>query len=327
MPWKWSAGTCWTTSTTSARSGTCPKPEKKPDEASGERTKRSREGPRRPTSPRSIGGRTCPTEDARLKFDGYDSPEELVRWQLYEKYSGGLLAELGSQLFDAAAMFVAATPNRDPQRPYPLSVAGSGSQILRDAAGDIDDHVHCVFEYAIQATWTTRRSAQGPQEDRPAVRPDHRQRVRRLRRDGAGPAGFAGAGERAEGDALPYLGRRQDLRVVEKKATKKKAAKAAPAIEVPKDGKADEESAGPRPAGPARGRCGLRRRVGALGLLLQAAGRQQGRQTSHAATPRPACTPRCYGRRRQGREEGDAGRFQEGMVRRQERRNARRLAD
>ena len=29
-------------------------------------------------------------------------------------------------------------------------MAGTGSQILRDAAGDIDDHVHCIFEYAIE---------------------------------------------------------------------------------------------------------------------------------------------------------------------------------
>ena len=91
-----------------------------------------------------------PKEESALKFAGYDSPLELVRWQLYEKYSGGLLAELGGQLFGAAAMFVAATPNGDPKRPYPLSVVGSGNQILRDAAGDIDDHVHCLFEYAIE---------------------------------------------------------------------------------------------------------------------------------------------------------------------------------
>ncbi len=88
-------------------------------------------------------------EDRGVTFDGYDSPDELVRWRLYEKFSGGLLAELGSQLFDAAVMLVAAAPNRDAKRPYPLSVAGSASQVLPSVGGDIDDHVHCIFEYAI----------------------------------------------------------------------------------------------------------------------------------------------------------------------------------
>ena len=104
-----------------------------------------------------------PPEESHLTFDGYASPEELVHWQLYEKYSGGLLAELGSQIFDAAVMFIKTTPNRDPQRRYPLSVAGAGSQTLREPVGDadgsqahrepvgdIDDHVHCIFEYPIQ---------------------------------------------------------------------------------------------------------------------------------------------------------------------------------
>jgi predicted dehydrogenase len=91
-----------------------------------------------------------PKEDAAAAYDGYGSREELLRWQLYDKYSGGLLAELGSQLFDSAVMLVAASPNHDPKRPYPLSVTGSGSQVLSAAADEIDDHVHCIFEYAIQ---------------------------------------------------------------------------------------------------------------------------------------------------------------------------------
>ncbi len=181
-------------------------------------------------------------EDKR-NFAGYSSPEELVRWQLYEKYSGGLLAELGSQLFDAAAMFVAAMPNRDPERPFPLSVAGTGSQILRDAAGTIDDHVHCVFEYAIRGY-----------VDAAAIPPKARKKIA-LQFDLIIGNEFDGYGETVlgrqgslvlENEQKAMLFHTSDvnktLRVVEKKVGKDKDAKPVPAIEVPRDGKADEES-------------------------------------------------------------------------------------
>ena len=120
------------------------------------------------------------------------------------------MAELGCQLFDAAAMFVAAMPNRDPQRPYPLSVAGSGSQTLHAVEGDIDDHVHCVFEYAIQ----------GYVDDKD-IPPKARKKIALQfdvilgnEFDGYGETilgrqGSLVLGERAEGDALPRSGRQQ----------------------------------------------------------------------------------------------------------------------
>ena len=80
--------------------------------------------------------------------------------------SGGLLVELGSHLFDAAAMFVAATPNRDQQRPIRSASPLRQASCCRDAEGDIDDHVYCVFEYAM-AGYVDRGAAEGPQEDRP----------------------------------------------------------------------------------------------------------------------------------------------------------------
>lgn len=93
--------------------------------------------------------REVPAEDAgvKAKDHGYASVEELVRWQLWEKLSGGLLMELGTQLFDAASLFMAATPNRSPDRDFPLSVTASASQLMPAIGGDVDDHVYCVFEY------------------------------------------------------------------------------------------------------------------------------------------------------------------------------------
>ena len=183
-----------------------------------------------------------PAADASAAFDGYNSRDELVRWQLYDKYSGGLLAELGSQLFDAAAMFMAATPNRDPARPYPLSVAGAGSQTLKAAEGDIDDHVHCIFEYAIQGY-----------VDAAEIPPKARKKIA-LQFDMIIGSDFDGYGETLlgrkgslvlESERKPMLFHTSDanksLRVTQKKDADG-APVGPPLVDVPKDGKPDGDS-------------------------------------------------------------------------------------
>ena len=40
-------------------------------------------------------------------------------------------------------------PTRDEQQLFPLSVAASAGQLLPAAEGDVNDHVSCVFEYAV----------------------------------------------------------------------------------------------------------------------------------------------------------------------------------
>jgi predicted dehydrogenase len=178
-----------------------------------------------------------PKEELELNFDGYASPEELVRWRLYEAFSGGLLAELGSQLFDAAVMLVEASPHYDRERPYPLSVAGSASQVLRNPAGDIDDHVHCIFEYALQGY-----------VDSPEVPPKARKKIA-LQFDMIVGSDFDGYGETVLGrkgslvleneqKAMLFFMADIDktLRVVENKDVK-----GVPEINA-KDGKVDEEA-------------------------------------------------------------------------------------
>ncbi len=182
-----------------------------------------------------------PAEDQGREFADYASPKELVRWRNYEKYSGGLLAELGSQLFDTAVMFVTASANHDPQRPYPLSVTGSATQVLKEAEGNIDDHVHCIFEYAIR----------GYSEDK-NIPPKARKKIA-LQFDMIIGSEFDGYGETVLGrkgslvlvdeqKAMLFYMADVDkgLHVVEK--LEKKEAKVVPVIEVPKDGKLDEES-------------------------------------------------------------------------------------
>ncbi len=85
----------------------------------------------------------------------YDRPaaEELIRWRLYDRTSAGLMAELGSHQLDAASIFIAAMHGGKKQ--YPLSVSATATRTIfpddldQDAIDrDVDDHVHCVYDYA-----------------------------------------------------------------------------------------------------------------------------------------------------------------------------------
>ncbi len=77
----------------------------------------------------------------------YEAPaiEELIRWRLWDRTGGGLMAELGSHQLDAASIFVAAA--HDGEKQYPLSVAASSNRALFPPDRDVDDHVFCLFEY------------------------------------------------------------------------------------------------------------------------------------------------------------------------------------
>jgi predicted dehydrogenase len=75
---------------------------------------------------------------------GYKSMEELVRWRLYNRTGGGLMAELGSHQLDACSIFL--------NKVHPLAVSGVGTKsFYRDEykAGEreADDHVFCTFEF------------------------------------------------------------------------------------------------------------------------------------------------------------------------------------
>lgn len=85
----------------------------------------------------------------------YDRPaaEELIRWRLYDRTSAGLMAELGSHQLDAASIFIAAMHGGKKQ--YPLAVSATATRTIfpgdlkTDAIDrDVDDHVHCVYDYA-----------------------------------------------------------------------------------------------------------------------------------------------------------------------------------
>jgi predicted dehydrogenase len=72
--------------------------------------------------------------------------EELIRWRLWNRTGGGLMAELGSHQLDASGIFIA-SQFKEGIKVHPLSVTGVGGRHLYEANRDIDDHVYCLFEY------------------------------------------------------------------------------------------------------------------------------------------------------------------------------------
>ncbi len=77
----------------------------------------------------------------------YDRPaiEELIRWRLWDRTGGGLMAELGSHQLDAASIFISAMHGGEKQ--YPLNVSATSSRPIFPQDRDVDDHVYCLFEF------------------------------------------------------------------------------------------------------------------------------------------------------------------------------------
>jgi len=82
-----------------------------------------------------------------LQRYGYESVEQLIRWRLYDKTGGGLMAELGSHQLDACSIFLG--------KVQPLAVLGIGTQsFFDDLKGngrrnprECDDHIFVTFEF------------------------------------------------------------------------------------------------------------------------------------------------------------------------------------
>jgi predicted dehydrogenase len=72
--------------------------------------------------------------------------EELVRWRLWERTGGGLMAELGSHQLDAAGIFVSAL-RKDGKKAHPLTVHAVGGRHTFPLDRDAGDHVYCMFEF------------------------------------------------------------------------------------------------------------------------------------------------------------------------------------
>lgn len=81
-----------------------------------------------------------PAADKTVDFAkyGYKSLEELVRWRLYNRTGGGLMAELGSHQLDACSIFLG--------KVHPKAVSGVGGKFYYTDDRECEDHVYCTFE-------------------------------------------------------------------------------------------------------------------------------------------------------------------------------------
>jgi predicted dehydrogenase len=76
---------------------------------------------------------------SRIRELGYRSMEELVRWRLYQRTGGGLMAELGSHQLDACSIFL--------NKARPLAVTAVGGTHFYKDHREVEDHVYCTYEF------------------------------------------------------------------------------------------------------------------------------------------------------------------------------------
>lgn len=72
--------------------------------------------------------------------------EELIRWRLWDRTGGGLMAELGSHQLDAASIFIT-SQSAGNKKVMPISVTGVGGRHIFPADRDVDDHVYTSYEF------------------------------------------------------------------------------------------------------------------------------------------------------------------------------------
>src|SRR5262249_9735006 len=77
--------------------------------------------------------------EADIRRHGYKSMNELVRWRLYKRTGGGLMAELGSHQLDACSIFLG--------KKHPLAVTAVGGKHFYDDDREVEDHVYCTYEF------------------------------------------------------------------------------------------------------------------------------------------------------------------------------------
>ncbi len=77
--------------------------------------------------------------ESKVRQLGYKSMEELVRWRLFNRTGGGLMAELGSHQLDACSIFLG--------KVHPLAVQGVGGKFFYRDERESDDAVFVTFEF------------------------------------------------------------------------------------------------------------------------------------------------------------------------------------
>ncbi len=86
--------------------------------------------------------------EATIRQHGYKSMEELVRWRLFKRTGGGLMAELGSHQLDACSIFLG--------KVKPLAVTGVGGKYFYEDEREVEDHVFTTFEFPGPNYWADK---------------------------------------------------------------------------------------------------------------------------------------------------------------------------
>lgn len=86
--------------------------------------------------------------EAKTLAGGYlrSALEELIRWRLWERTGGGLMAELGSHQLDASGIFVSGMDPKG-EKALPLTVQAVGGRSIFPPDRDCEDHVYCMYEF------------------------------------------------------------------------------------------------------------------------------------------------------------------------------------
>ena len=100
----------------------------------------------------------------------YNRPaiEELIRWRLWDRTGGGLMAELGSHQLDAASIFIAAAHGG--QKQIPLNVAAAANRPVFPPDRDVNDHVFCIFEFPAPGYYAEPKGDEQPKVANPKKR-------------------------------------------------------------------------------------------------------------------------------------------------------------
>jgi len=87
-------------------------------------------------------------KDIEEAGESYHRPalEELIRWRLWQRTGGGLMAELGSHQLDAASIFVSAQ-HGEGKHIKPLNVTAVGGRHIFPLDRECEDHVYCIYEF------------------------------------------------------------------------------------------------------------------------------------------------------------------------------------
>jgi predicted dehydrogenase len=87
--------------------------------------------------------------EPRIRQLGYKDMNELIRWRLYMRTGGGLMAELGSHQLDACSIFLGKKEegSEHDRRGHPLAVTAVGGKNTYHDDREVEDSVYCIYEF------------------------------------------------------------------------------------------------------------------------------------------------------------------------------------